>query len=902
MNEFFTGLVAHLNEVRVDYLKILFNKENISALMGIELLDRFSNRNLWAELESLESQRNSNLLDNNQLLQFDARILQIKSILNSKFRDRALLAMLMSLLELGLKYFSYKHHETEVLDYIDHNKGDKALQLHSQSLIHLNPELMYTICAEKYLSFHKEDDAIRMLSYLITLDQERRIYQSPFYSTQIANKNVWIDAFMTHSGSGWTQVGVSKVFWFGSRRIILVDRKSHDGKEEKFYLTLPDDNAWPYEQRGLLLLKLEQYEAAFEDFSNAIKLNPKSAVSYHERAILFIKMNDFAAAEKDYEKIVALHKENYRNIKILYAAVKELSGLINNNPDQPWFYKQRAIIADAYNDKKQALEDYSKLIDLNSDVSSAYQNKINLLLLFQRNSEALEDLSHLIALEPTHAWAYETRAWLYDKVGDYEKAIQDCLKMLLLKLNPSFAHRLKASLLITLGRDNEAEEDLDILSKIYHQDSWVNTQKAFILQKQSILSLIAKGKEAEAIDKLSEIIKNDSQNAWAISERGFLYDKQGEHQKALSDYFKVFKSYGEANPSSQDTNNQKLIDALRQVRKIIDKLSLLIEKNPGKALLYKNRAILQIYFNENLQIALNDFSSMIALNTEVFWASRYRAEVLIKHNKESEALKDLSRLMRLEPKTDEEKRDHNWAYDETANIYAKMGEIDKALDIYNEQIRLNMNLLIVYDAASQLLEKAGRQTESRIYRLSQTIYLHPSNEIGAKARKERGSLYEKMKNYDKALDDYSALIETHMELPFAYSAKAQLFINMGKHKEAIVNLNKLIQLNPKDPWASEEKNKLWTDAYKHLGFSDKAVYPLLKWADQLPGEMPSYFYINPVGEVTHYPDVFDLTSSSKSKNMCPNYQPFRFFKNDQCPRVASGNIPHNVAPPRPGSH
>lgn len=76
----------------------------------------------------------------------------------------------------------------------------------------------------------------------------------------------------------------------------------------------PEEEA--YLNRALLYNKKGQYKDAIEDLTEAIRLNPKSAMSYYNRGIAYLKLNKRNDACLDFSKAGELgQQEAYEMIK-----------------------------------------------------------------------------------------------------------------------------------------------------------------------------------------------------------------------------------------------------------------------------------------------------------------------------------------------------------------------------------------------------------------------------------------------------------------------------------------------------------------------------------------------------------------------------------------------------------
>ena len=60
--------------------------------------------------------------------------------------------------------------------------------------------------------------------------------------------------------------------------------------------------------RGYSYARLNRFEEAIEDYSEAIRLDPNNSHSYHNRGILYEKLNQLEKAQADLEHAQRLNK------------------------------------------------------------------------------------------------------------------------------------------------------------------------------------------------------------------------------------------------------------------------------------------------------------------------------------------------------------------------------------------------------------------------------------------------------------------------------------------------------------------------------------------------------------------------------------------------------------------
>jgi len=61
-----------------------------------------------------------------------------------------------------------------------------------------------------------------------------------------------------------------------------------------------------YTNRGIAKAILEQYEAAIEDFDQAIRLDPKDVTAYYNRGIAKVSLEQYETAIQDYDQAIRL--------------------------------------------------------------------------------------------------------------------------------------------------------------------------------------------------------------------------------------------------------------------------------------------------------------------------------------------------------------------------------------------------------------------------------------------------------------------------------------------------------------------------------------------------------------------------------------------------------------------
>lgn len=141
-------------------------------------------------------------------------------------------------------------------------------------------------------------------------------------------------------------------------------------------------------------MKQGNYEAAIKDFSEVIRLDPKSAIAYSSRGGA-----QFKAANYD-------------------AAIKDLTEAIDLNPKFADAYGARGAAWAGKGDYDAALEDLTEAIRLNPKLAAAYGDRGRVRCQKRDYEGAVKDLGERIRLDPKSANAHNSLAWLYATCPD----------------------------------------------------------------------------------------------------------------------------------------------------------------------------------------------------------------------------------------------------------------------------------------------------------------------------------------------------------------------------------------------------------------------------------------------------------------------------------------------------
>jgi len=153
------------------------------------------------------------------------------------------------------------------------------------------------------------------------------------------------------------------------------------------------------------------------------------------------------------------------------AALEDYSMAIKLKPDYEHAYRGRGLVHDALHDPKAAVADYNAAIAIDPNIAETYSSRGWAYYELGDKRSALNDLNHAIAIDPKCSEAYNSRGWAYYEAGDIKAAMADFDKAIL--LSPSFAKPYfnRAAIKVNSNDLKGGIDDYTYLISIYPTDS-----------------------------------------------------------------------------------------------------------------------------------------------------------------------------------------------------------------------------------------------------------------------------------------------------------------------------------------------------------------------------------------------------------------------------------------------
>ena len=304
---------------------------------------------------------------------------------------------------------------------------------------------------------------------------------------------------------------------------------------------------WLYIKQGDECFAKQLYDAAVDNYTEALKIRQQDANIYYKRGNVFYSLQDYQKAIADYTEALDINA-NFAKAYIksglaryhladYYGAIEDYTQAIRINSDDARAFKNRGDIRSFLGDSQGAIEDYTQARKINPHILQQQEVTQNIELEedFGDNSHnykiddnngnsqdenykrAIEVFTQVIEINPQDAVGYKGRGNARCDMGDYRRAIEDFTKAI--QINPDDA------------------------------DAYFHRGNAFYQL----------GDKPEAIEDYSRAIQINPHDADAYINRGNLRDELGDIQGAMADFHTAADLYQKAGKVKEHKDTRERI-------------------------------------------------------------------------------------------------------------------------------------------------------------------------------------------------------------------------------------------------------------------------------------------------------------------------------------------------------
>ncbi len=281
------------------------------------------------------------------------------------------------------------------------------------------------------------------------------------------------------------------------------NKKLYDAAIENYSqaLQIHNSDANTYYKRGNVFYCLKDYSQAIADFTQAINVNPNFAKAYIKSGLTRYQLADYYGAIEDYTQAIRINSYDavaFQNRGDIRSIIGDSQGAIEDytqarkiNPhllekrlETQKLEKQKIIpnIEDnSHNSQREnhqrAIEVFTQVIEISPDDAVGYKKRGNARCDLGDYRRAIEDFTKAIQINPYDADAYFYRGNAFYELGDKPEAIEDYTQAIKINDSDADAYINRGNLRDELGDTQGAVADFQIAADLYQKAGKVQEHK-----------------------------------------------------------------------------------------------------------------------------------------------------------------------------------------------------------------------------------------------------------------------------------------------------------------------------------------------------------------------------------------------------------------------------------------
>lgn len=295
--------------------------------------------------------------------------------------------------------------------------------------------------------------------------------------------------------------------------------------------------------RGFSYAATDQRELGLADCHSVLEIDPENPIALHLLGSLNLQQGELEAAMEalteasrlapDWveprEQIALLHRMNENP----QAAIEEQSALIQQQPEQPSHYVNRAFAHTQAGNHDDALRDYERACELDPENENIFFLRGCFYMDRQEDELALQDFNRTLELSGVYDGARLRRAAVLLRLKRHDKALEDYEKLIEKHPDDPYAYSGRAYVHQLRGDETAAEADIDRLAEISPEGA----QEAAIQSLHAKVSrLESEERYDDAISVAEEIIEMAPDQPTGYRLRGWIRWYTEQHVEACEDY------------------------------------------------------------------------------------------------------------------------------------------------------------------------------------------------------------------------------------------------------------------------------------------------------------------------------------------------------------------------------
>ena len=234
-------------------------------------------------------------------------------------------------------------------------------------------------------------------------------------------------------------------------------------------ISLDPAAAYAYAYRGMTEAAMGRYKEAERDYSKALMLDDQLLAAYLNRAMVREKLEKWEGAMADCNAAIRLNMFSddayglrgylHYQQKDYHNAIEDFNRALKANPENKRILMSRAMVWYEMKKYPETLADYSQVIGIDSNYIYAYYNRALLRAEVGETNAAISDLDKVVEMNPDNILIFFNRGLLKMEIKDWYGAYDDFTESI--RLYPDFvkAYLVRSAVDEELNRMEEAEKD-----------------------------------------------------------------------------------------------------------------------------------------------------------------------------------------------------------------------------------------------------------------------------------------------------------------------------------------------------------------------------------------------------------------------------------------------------------
>ena len=453
----------------------------------------------------------------NSLIKLD-RLSEAKAVFD-RAKDKGAKGETFDQLEQQLLEKEFEINETDTLEIkgsncpkhniLDTIELDKALRLAKRKLKDGQPEEAKSIYEDILQKFPKHKQALidlqsliagvtmlpkdppsDLLQPIINLYTQGQLQQALFHATDMLER--FPNSVVLYNIAGASNGG-----------LMQFDAAIDNYKQA---LKIKPDSAEVYNNMGVLLTEMGDRDAAISSYQQALKIEPNYAAAHNNMGNALKGRCDLNAALDSYKQALKLNPDNaeihnnmgnvLKDQGDLQAAIDSYQQALNLNPVYVEVYNNMGILLTERGDPEAAIENYKMALKIKPDFAETYNNMGTALKNKGNIEDAMGSHKQALKINPGYAEAYNNIGILLTGKGNFEAAIASYKEAL--KIDPDYAKAY-----FNLGLLFLEIEQYEKAAECFNSSDF-KTSKHYLLRCLYLLD-----KKSHFYDQLDDFIKHD---------------------------------------------------------------------------------------------------------------------------------------------------------------------------------------------------------------------------------------------------------------------------------------------------------------------------------------------------------------------------------------------------------